>query len=614
MRLSKHLIVLALGLAGCSPDVDTTFGAGGSGAQGGGSGEGGQGGLGGEGQGGDGGQGGDAGACGDGVVAGDEVCDDGNAVDCDGCRGDCSAVEAGCGDGFTCGGEGCDDGNTVDGDGCDADCTPTGCGNGVLTAGEACDDGNTVDGDGCDSNCTPTGCGNGVASAGEQCDDGNADNGDACLDTCVPAACGDGFLQVGVEGCDDGNQDEGDCCSAACVASPVCVIEQGANDTCGSPNGPYAPDPETVVLASIQPAGDVDFFMFTLPAAADVRLETFSGVGPGACADGIDTVIELRASDCTTVIAGDDDGGIQNCSLLDPTSNTALQALPAGDYLVRVNEYANDGIIDAYTLVITRLSLCGDGAVEGSEECDDGNTANGDSCSAACKIELICGDGVLHSAEQCDDGDALPGDGCSAACQVEAGYQCTTAPLPSACALAESSCGDGIDNDGDLAIDLADTDCELAGAVAPCGPGASLHVYNSANVPRSISDLAMTTSGIVGTQAGTIQRVAARLSLTHTYDADLDISLVSPEGTAVSLSSDNGGGGDDYTATIFDDLCAAPVTGGAPPFTGCFSPEQPLGVLGGQSAAGAWTLRVFDDANTDVGELVSWSLAACVAP
>ena len=62
--------------------------------------------------------------------------------------------------------------------------TATVCGDGVVDAGEQCDDGNAVDGDGCDSNCTPTGCGNGIVTAGEDCDDGNTADGDACPSTC----------------------------------------------------------------------------------------------------------------------------------------------------------------------------------------------------------------------------------------------------------------------------------------------------------------------------------------------------------------------------------------------------------------------------------------------
>ncbi len=69
--------------------------------------------------------------------------------------------------------------------------------------------------------------------------------------------------------------------------------------------------------------------------------------------------------------------------------------------------------------------LCGNGNVDFNmgEECDDGNTQNGDGCSATCAIEAAptCGNGALDLAqgEECDDGGNQNGDGCSASCQLE---------------------------------------------------------------------------------------------------------------------------------------------------------------------------------------------------
>ena len=54
-------------------------------------------------------------------------------------------------------------------------------------------------------------------------------------------------------------------------------------------------------------------------------------------------------------------------------------------------------------------SRCGDGMVGPTEGCDDGNTNNGDGCSARCEI---CGDGILSPHESCDDGNMDPDDGC----------------------------------------------------------------------------------------------------------------------------------------------------------------------------------------------------------
>ncbi|MEL7449845.1 MAG: choice-of-anchor J domain-containing protein, partial [Pseudomonadota bacterium] len=41
----------------------------------------------------------------------------------------------------------------------------------------------------------------------------------------------------------------------------------------------------------------------------------------------------------------------------------------------------------------------------------------------------ICGDAILDSGEQCDDGNTADGDGCSSTCQVEDGFECTL-PIP----------------------------------------------------------------------------------------------------------------------------------------------------------------------------------------
>lgn len=63
---------------------------------------------------------------------------------------------------------------------------------------------------------------------------------------------------------------------------------------------------------------------------------------------------------------------------------------------------------------------CGNGCQEAGEECDDGNTVDGDGCSSTCKLEPTgCGNGQLDPGEECDDGNTNDGDGCSATCKLE---------------------------------------------------------------------------------------------------------------------------------------------------------------------------------------------------
>lgn len=62
-------------------------------------------------------------------------------------------------------------------------------------------------------------------------------------------------------------------------------------------------------------------------------------------------------------------------------------------------------------------AVCGDGLVEGDEECDDGNELNSDACVSGC-LEASCGDGWIGPGEACDDGNTLGGDECSPNCQL----------------------------------------------------------------------------------------------------------------------------------------------------------------------------------------------------
>ncbi|WP_438017612.1 lamin tail domain-containing protein [Sorangium sp. So ce315] len=92
--------------------------------------------------------------------------------------------------------------------------------------------------------------------------------------------------------------------------------------------------------------------------------------------------------------------------------------------------------------------ICGDGAVDAGEACDDGNNADGDGCSPTCQLEEPpeprCGDGALDPGEGCDDGNTKNGDGCSAACEVEVPPRCGDGVVDPG-----EQCDDGNNADGD---------------------------------------------------------------------------------------------------------------------------------------------------------------------
>ncbi len=63
---------------------------------------------------------------------------------------------------------------------------------------------------------------------------------------------------------------------------------------------------------------------------------------------------------------------------------------------------------------------CANSVIEPGEVCDDGNTANGDGCSADCTSDETCGNGITDPAtgEGCDDGNAIDTDGCHTNCSA----------------------------------------------------------------------------------------------------------------------------------------------------------------------------------------------------
>jgi cysteine-rich repeat protein len=61
---------------------------------------------------------------------------------------------------------------------------------------------------------------------------------------------------------------------------------------------------------------------------------------------------------------------------------------------------------------------CGDGYLDPGEQCDDGNTVNGDGCDSQCQLER-CGNGIVEPGEQCDDGAGNGTDDCcSSTCRI----------------------------------------------------------------------------------------------------------------------------------------------------------------------------------------------------
>jgi len=186
--------------------------------------------------------------------------------------------------------------------------------------------------------------------------------------------CGDGIQDQG-ETCDDANPDSGDGCSDECTLEATEVEPNGSAASANTYAAPF--------FGAIDPLGDVDVISVNLPSGpTSLRVET-ADVNSAACFENqLDSVIEILDAAGATVLASDNDSGIGRCA------RAVAPALAAGNYLVRVKSGGQSPAFP-YRLDVTLIpDVCGDGAVTPGEQCDDGNTAAGDGCSASCQIEL----------------------------------------------------------------------------------------------------------------------------------------------------------------------------------------------------------------------------------
>ena len=157
----------------------------------------------------------------------------------------------------------------------------------------------------------------------------------------------------------------------------------------------------------------------------------------------------------------------------------------------------------------------------------------------------------------------------------------------------------------------------LALAFAPtAGAKTKTTTFSSGPLGTPVGDNAAAASRIA-LPKGKVKDVNVFVRLTHGMTADVDLSLLPPQGPPLVLSTDNGGNGNSYGAgandctgsfTVFDDGSPFAIADAAPPFIGFFRPEHSLGALNGIEMRGPWWFLFADDAGGNSGVLGCWQL------
>lgn len=239
----------------------------------------------------------------------------------------------------------------------------------------------------------------------------------------------------------------------------------------------------------------------------------------------------------------------------------------------------------------------GSGATGSAPECSVESDCDDDD---ACTTDT-CDDGTCSNADICDDGDACTMDTCDS--QAE----CSNEPI-------DCDDGDTCTRDGCSSSDgCTNPKLDVCVATVPnCSGRPNEGFESNPNLAITGNEIHSDSIEVTGVD-GTLWGVTATTNIIHTLSAEMNIWLISPDGTRIPLAMGRGAGNEDvFAGTTWGDDAAQWV--GSATFSDnqaapSLAPDGPLSSFRGESANGTWTLEIEDTVSTaDDGRLLDWGL------
>jgi subtilisin-like proprotein convertase family protein len=243
---------------------------------------------------------------------------------------------------------------------------------------------------------------------------------------------------------------------------------------------------------------------------------------------------------------------------------------------------------------------------------DDGQQCTADQCSSGQPMHPPL---IINTSCTQDDGELCNGAGACVECNAPTDCGMDAPCVKFSCDAGKCPVNPVVPPGESCGVNAR---CDDMGGCIACQASNAL-LFTSSDPPLSVPEsnaMGVTSTVLVSGLGASIVDVNVTVTLTGDASGDLTLTLVSPKGTMIDLSSNNGGANDNnFAGTMFDDdSTSARITKAT--FTNNVTvvsaiPERNLGLLNGEDPNGTWLLTVKDTGSLGSlgGLLTSWSLA-----